>query len=149
MIEPRNYSSRGAFVVPDTGAVSMPRTACGVGPAGVEEQGIGTEGFPGTWEVLVVSTWYCPVLGDRITDPRPAVWRPGPPGAKTQAQHVVSPREGNRVWGEGRRKSHRFIVPLKPGNLYRGDPVEGRERFVMESWLGNPSRALYLGRGSP
>jgi hypothetical protein len=86
--------------------------------------------------------------GDRMTHPRPAVWRLGPTGAKPQAQRMVSPSEGNEARREGRRKSHIFIVLSKLGNLYRGDPVEGREMSVTESWLGNPWRAPYLRRGS-
>jgi hypothetical protein len=40
-------------------------------------------------------------------------------------------------------------TPMKQGNLYRGDPGEGRERFVMDSWLGNPSKAQNFVLGSP
>ncbi len=42
-----------------------------------------------------------------------------------QAKHHEARRKG-------RRESHLFIVPLKQGNLDRGDPGEGRERFVMD-----------------
>ena len=65
-------------------------------------------------------------------NPRPAVWRLGPPGAKRQTQHLVSPNEGNEVRREGDRESHILIVPLKQGNLYRGDPGEGRGMTVMD-----------------
>jgi len=69
-------------------------------------------------------------------------------GAKRQTHHMVSPSEGNEARREGHRKSHTFVVPLKPGNLYRGDPVEGREVFVVASGVGNPSGTLYPGSGS-
>jgi hypothetical protein len=36
-----------------------------------------------------------------------------------------------------RRESQRFIVPLKPGNRHRRDPVEGRGRRTTESLEGN------------
>ena len=57
---------------------------------------------------------------------------------------MVSSREGNEAWRERRGKSHILIVPLTKGNLYRGDPDQGRGMFVMESWEGNLSGALYL-----
>ena len=53
----------------------------------------------------------------------------------------------NEVRRKGRRKSHIPIVPLTKGNLYRGDPDEGRGMLVMDSWVGHPSGALYLACG--
>jgi hypothetical protein len=61
---------------------------------------------------------------------------------------MVSPSEGNEARRKGRRTSHIFIVPLTQGNLYRGDPVEGRRMLAMEAWVGHPSGALYPGCGS-
>ncbi len=60
-------------------------------------------------------------------NPWPAVGRPGPLGAKGQAQRMVSPSEGNEVRREGRRKSEHLIVPLKQGNSCREDPGDGKE----------------------
>jgi hypothetical protein len=60
---------------------------------------------------------------------------------------MVSPSEGNEARREERRKSHTFVVPSKPGNLYRGDPVEGRKVFVVGSCVGNPSGTLCPGSG--
>jgi hypothetical protein len=60
-------------------------------------------------------------------NPWPAVGRPGPLGAKGQAQRMVSPSEGNEVRREGRRKSEHLIVPVKQGNLCRKDPGDGKE----------------------
>jgi hypothetical protein len=65
-------------------------------------------------------------------NPWPAVWRLGPTGAKRQTQRMVSPREGNEARRKRRRESHISIVPLKQGNLYRGDPGEGRGMSVKE-----------------
>ena len=76
--------------------------------------------------------------------PRPAVGRPGPPGAKRQAQRLVSPSEGNEARREGRRASEHLIVPWKQGNGNRPDPGEGRGCLVAEPLGGNRSRALYL-----
>ena len=41
-----------------------------------------------------------------------------------------------------RRESQRSIVPLKPGNRTRRDPVEGRGRRITESLEGNMAGAL-------
>jgi hypothetical protein len=102
-------------------------------PAGVREHGIDTEGSTGTWETLVVSRRFLLRSGDRTMNPWPAVVRLGPLGAKRQARRLVLPNEGNEVRREGRRESHIFIVPSKQGNLYRGDPGEGRGMSVKES----------------
>ena len=83
-----------------------------------------------------------------MTNPRPAVVRLGPRGAKRQAQRLVASREGNGARREGHRESHSLIVPPKRGNLYRGDPGEGRGLSVRESWVGNPAGALDPGSGS-
>jgi len=40
-----------------------------------------------------------------------------------------------------RRESERFIVPWKPGNRRRRDPVEGRGRGTTESLEGNMAGA--------
>lgn len=83
-----------------------------------------------------------------MTNPRPAVVRPGPRGAKRQAHRLVASREGNGARREGHRGSHSLIVPWTPENLYRRDPVEGRGLSVRESWPGNPAGALHPGCGS-
>jgi hypothetical protein len=49
--------------------------------------------------------------GDRLTNPRPAVERSGPLGAKVPTQRLVSPSEGNEARRKGGRESHRVIVP--------------------------------------
>jgi hypothetical protein len=81
-----------------------------------------------------------PVAGTGL-NPRPAVVCPGPQGAKQQARHMVSPSEGNEARREERRKSHTFVVPSKPGNLYRRDPAEtidnnGAEREMKQIAIG-------------
>ena len=43
--------------------------------------------------------------------------------------------------GDGARESERLIVPRKPGNPTRGDPVEGRGRRVAEPLGGNRAGA--------
>ncbi len=61
-----------------------------------------------------------------MMNPRPAVERSGPRGAKRRTQHLVSPNEGNEVRREGRRASEHSVVPTKQGNRFRLDPGEGR-----------------------
>ena len=46
--------------------------------------------------------------------------------------------------GTGGGESERFIVPWKPGNSCRENPVEGRGRLVAELWAGHRARALDL-----
>jgi len=72
-----------------------------------------------------------------LTNPRPAVGRSGPQGAKRQAQRWVAPSEGNEVRREGHRTSEHSIVPLKQGNFSREDPGEGRGCQVKDSLEGN------------
>src|SRR5437762_12336309 len=55
---------------------------------------------------------------------------------------MVSPSEAQTKRGEKvRRESERLIVPWKPGNPTRGDPVEGRRRRVAEPLEGNMAGA--------
>ena len=148
-MEPRNYSSRGAFVVPDTGAASLPRK--GLRQRSCRGRRTGrrhTKGSLGTWEALTASRRFLSGRGDRTTNPRPAAVRLGPLGAKAQARRLVTPSEGNGARREGRRESHIPIVPGKQGNPYRGDPAEGRGMSVRDSWAGNPAGALDPGPGS-
>ena len=82
----------------------------------------------------IPSTFPCDDFRERGPDdaPWPAVWRLGPTGAKRQTQRVVLPSEGNQARRKRRRESHISIVPLKQGNLYRGDPGKGRGMSVKE-----------------
>ena len=55
---------------------------------------------------------------------------------------MVSPSEAQTKRGEKvRRESERLIVPLKPGNPTRRDPVEGRRRRAAEPLEGNMAGA--------
>src|SRR5580658_712529 len=49
------------------------------------------------------------------------------------------------AWRDDRRESERLIVPWKPGNLTRRNPVEGRGRRVAEPLEGNMAGALNPG----
>ena len=52
-MEPRKRLIVGADVVRGAeGSTEAPKTAWRGGPIGVGEQGMGTGGFPGTWETL-------------------------------------------------------------------------------------------------
>jgi hypothetical protein len=121
--EPKRFLT--PFLRPDT--FSSPPNWPGVrGPAEVEEQGIGIAGCTATWEALTASLRVDSGSGDRRLNPRPAVGRPGPPGAKPQAHRRVSPSEGNGARREGRRESHSALVPRNLGNASRR--TQGRER---------------------
>ena len=61
-----------------------------------------------------------------MVDPWPAVWCPGPMGAKLQAQRMVSPSEGNEARREGRRKSECLIVALEVGEPVRWGPCRAK-----------------------
>jgi hypothetical protein len=45
---------------------------------------------------------------------------------------------------EGARESERLIVPVKPGNATRTNPVEGRRRRIADLLEGNMASALEL-----
>jgi hypothetical protein len=132
-IEPRNYLSLGAFVVACTGAMSahregLMRRSCRGRRTGQRHIGFPRNlGDPERFHATISGG------GDRMMHPWPAVWRLGPTGAKRQTQRMVSPREGNEAKRKRRRESHISIVPLKQGNLDRGDPGEGRGMSVKES----------------
>jgi hypothetical protein len=115
--------------VDSTGAVSAHPTIWpgATGPAGVEEQGIGTQkGPPGTWEVLIVSMRHIPEGGDRMTNPWPAVERPGPPGAKRRAQRMVPPSEGRRSAVGGAQDVGALHSTVEPGELDPREPWGGK-----------------------
>jgi hypothetical protein len=79
-----------------------------------------------------------------MTNSRPAVTRSGPAGAKYRRTLWYRQAKDNEARRDGARESERFIVPLKPGNPSRGDPVEGRRRLVVESMVGNSPRTSSL-----
>jgi hypothetical protein len=63
-IEPRKLVIRGSLRCGHSGGhADMPQGPGVLGPAGVEEQGIGTAGCPGTWEALLASLRIFPVVG--------------------------------------------------------------------------------------
>src|SRR6266702_5075849 len=67
--------------------------------------------------------------------------RAGPTGAndrRTSRYRQANHKEARR---DGARESERSIVPPKPGNPTRGDPVEGRGRRVAEPLGGNMAGA--------
>src|ERR1700682_381661 len=73
--------------------------------------------------------------------PRPADYACGISGSETPTHRVVTPPEAQRRGRDKVRESERFIVPVKPGNQTRGDPVEGRRRRVAEPLEGNMAEA--------
>jgi hypothetical protein len=120
-IEPRKLDYRGSLRCGHSGGHADTSRWPGVfGPAGVEEQGKGTVGCPGTLGGPDCLPAALSGYGGRNTIPRPAVWCPGPQGAKPQAHRRVSPSEGNEARREGYRESHSAIVPSKLGNSPRG-----------------------------
>ena len=125
-IEPRKLESRGSLRCGHSGGhADIPQWPGVFGPAGVEEQGIGIFGLSGNLGGPACLPAHHSGSGDRNTNPRPAVGRPGPLGANRQARRRVSPSEGNQARREGHRESHSAIVPSKLGNSPRR--TQGRE----------------------
>ena len=83
-------------------------------------------------------------MGDRIVNPRPANYAIWIGGSEAQAHVAVRSREPQGSVPEGARKSERLIVPMKPGNTTRTNPVEGRGRRIAEPLEGNMASALEL-----
>lgn len=71
-IEPRKLESRGSLRLGHSGGHADAPYWPGVfGPAGVEEQGVGTVGCPGTWEALLASLRIIPAVGTGVRTPGP------------------------------------------------------------------------------
>src|SRR5207245_2294172 len=73
--------------------------------------------------------------------PGPAVTRSGPTGAKHRRPSWYRQAKHNEAWRKGDRESERLIVPEKPANATRAEPVEGRRRRVAEPLEGNMAGA--------
>jgi hypothetical protein len=109
--------------LPEAGAVSAPRYGLRRRSCRVEEQGVGTGGFPGNLGDPGSSPGvFRRQWGTGLRTPGPRSRVLGRKGAKQQAQRLVAPREGNEVRCEGRRKSHSLIVPLSGGTCTAGTP---------------------------
>ncbi len=142
-LSPEILYLRRAFDLDITGVVSYHCMAWWFGPAGVGEHGVGTSGFPRNLGRPALSTAPCPD-GDRIVNPRPANYAIWIGGSEAQAHVAVRSRERQGSVPEGARESERLIVPVKPANTTRVEPVEGRRRRVAESLEGNMASALEL-----
>jgi len=70
-------------------------------------------------------------------------------GAKPQTHLRYRQAKATKCGGMGGEKSERLIVPSKRGNLFRGNPGEGRGRRVTEPWSGTQGRASDLRDWSP
>ena len=88
---------------------------------------------------------------DRLCGGWPDRNTPGPKPASglvgdtnTDARGSNRPAKETKWDGKGGRESERSIVPAKPGNSCRGDPVEGRGRLVAEPWPGHSAGASDL-----
>ena len=126
-----------------TGAASDHHKAWWFGPAGVGEHGIGTSGFPRNLGRPALSAALSPD-GDRTLNPWPANYASWIGGSEAQAHVAVRSREPQGSVLEGARESERLIVPVKPANTPRVEPVEGRRRRVAESLEGNMASASEL-----
>jgi len=105
--EPSSLSARGPRQHTAT-------TWC-VGPAGVEEQGIDTSGFPRNLGRPVPSTMHVrPETGSAT--PGLSVTRSGPAGAKHRRTSWYRQAKHNEARRDGGRESERSIVPWKSGN---------------------------------
>ena len=117
---------------------------CG-GPAGVEEQGIGTRGSPRN-------------LGDPAVSTRnwPEAARPKQPQAPGRRRALLGETNTGATSGTAKRRKRSaagraagsrsvLIVPTKRGNAAHSDPGEGRGRRVMEPLEGNMAGASESG----
>jgi hypothetical protein len=77
-------------------------------------------------------------------NPRPVAYACWTGGSEAQAHVAVRRREPKGSVPEGSRGSERLIVPVKPGNTTRVDPVEGRGRRIAEPLEGNMASASEL-----
>ena len=115
------------------------------GPAGVQEHGERSPGFPSNRRDLPSSL--VRYLGLRSAEPE----TPGLPrlrldevGAKSQTRGGIAGRA--QEFGEmGWQESEPSIVPWKSGNSPCEDPAEGREGRVTDPQSGNRSRTPSLG----
>lgn len=82
--------------------------------------------------------------GDRILNPWPANYAIWIGGTEAQAHVAVRSREPQGSVPEGARESERLVVPVKPANTTRVEPVEGRRRRVADSLEGNMASASEL-----
>src|SRR5258708_6775861 len=98
--------------------------AC-VRAAGVKEQGLDTGGFPRNLgrsvDLLCFPGW-----GYRVTNPRPNVDSLGDVGSESRVLQRYHQAKATKRGGKGPRRSHSLVVPLKQGNLNRGDPGDGK-----------------------
>src|ERR1700676_1387173 len=69
--------------------------------------------------------------------------------AKAECREGIVKRRITKCGETGGEKSERLVVPVKQGNSFRLDPVEGRGRRVIDPWWGNRARASNLGNRSP
>ena len=114
------------------------------GPAGVQEHGERTLGFPSNRRGLPPSLVH--YFGPRSTEPE----TPGLPrrrldgaGAKPQTRGGIAGRAQES--GEtGPQESESFIVPWKPGHSPWEDPAEGREGRVTDLLSGHRARTPSL-----
>ena len=116
-------------------------------PAGVREQGIDTGGFPRNLGRPIVSVSLITGLcrGCQTRKPRAVKSASDLTGAtNTDARGGNRRAKATKRDGTGGGESERFIVPWKPGNSCRENPVEGRGRLVAELWAGHRARALNL-----
>jgi len=121
------------------GAASARRRAWCVGPAGVREQGVGTGGFSrnlggptvsGSLDVGVVAA------NPKAPGPVAGV---GPRGSEHRRTGRYRQAKENEARREGRSEFGVLHSTVETGEPNRGDPVEGRGRWVKELLEGNMS----------
>ena len=109
--------------------------------AGVKEQGIATQGFPRNLG-RSVDLLCIPGRGYRVTNPRPTVDSLGDVGSESRVLQRYHQAKATQRGGKGPRKSHRLVVPLKQGNLNRGDPGDGKGGAASENRGGETRPGL-------
>ena len=143
---PKSSFSQGAHRLNERrGRVPRLEAAWPRGPAGVQEHGERTLGFPSNRRGLPPSLVH--YFGPRSTEPE----TPGLPrrrldgaGAKPQTRGGIAGRaheSGEPGWQE----SEPFVVPWQSGNSSREDPAAGRGGGVTGALAGNKARTPSLG----
>ena len=150
VIEPRKLGYRGSLRCGHSGGRTGTLYRPGVsGPAGVVEQGKGIVGFPGTWEVLVVSTVL--MSGKRGPDCEPlacglAFWAVR--SKLTDADRGIATRRQPSV-ARGTQEvasPHSTVEAGEPGPQ---GPWGGKEAIRHGLVVGQPVEGWNLGCGSP
>ena len=126
MIEFRNRSCGVAFVLVRAEAFVPSLRRDGAVPAGIEEQGIGTGGFPRNMGGPVVSLGTSRPCGGPSQCPQAPASHPAPRERTTDAPEGTAKRRKRSAAGRATGSRSALIVPSKAGQAGApADPAEG------------------------